>query len=396
MKEADAMNNKTVFLLLAAGLFFFNAQFLPAITFIQTNSFIMSEEETLDNDLWLSANSAVIKGEAKNDLFLLATAQSWKPANEKEGNISLSGKCGNDVWALANKIELNGVVLDHTRLLAQMITVSGSVSNNAILVANSINIGRTAHMGRDIWLIGENIIVEGRVDGNADIIGQNVTLAGDIAGQVRLTAADIVVLPHTRINGNLIYRSTKELILDKNVELNGKLIREAEEVAPETGRHLISWPSLAMQSWLFIGALAVSALMLLLFPAFIENVSLQINRSAWKCLAVGFATICLVPLACFFLAVSVIGLPLALLAAATFLILIYLSKIMVGLALGAFITRHRAQGMKAFPAMGLGLVILYLAAGSGLLGTIVWFVIACLGVGAMVTAYFAGRPTAAP
>ena len=163
----------------------------------------------------------------------------------------------------------------------------------------------------------------------------------------------------------------------------------------KTQTPLIAWPSLALQSWLFIGALCVSALMLWLFPAFIDHAALQINLSAWKCLLVGFVAVSLVPLACFFLAISVIGLPLALLAAMAFLILIYLSKLGVGLALGAIILRQRAQGLKAFPAVGFGLVILYLAAGSGLLGTIIWFGIVCLGLGAVVVAYFAGRSATA-
>jgi hypothetical protein len=144
-----------------------------------------------------------------------------------------------------------------------------------------------------------------------------------------------------------------------------------------------------MQAWFFLGALGAGALTLFLFPAFTEECAVSIRHSFWKCLAVGFAAVCLAPFACFFLAISLIGLPLAAVAGAAFFILAYLSKIMVALTLGMLMLRRRPAGFKAFPAMGLGLVVLYLAAGAGLSGLIVWFLTVCLGVGGMFSVFFA-------
>lgn len=362
-----------------------------AADFIQTNVFSNGAEEVLTNGLFISAKAIQIKGTAKNDLFLLATGESWQPQNKSDGDILLAGKFENDVWALGNTITLTGIIQDHARLLARLILISGSVSNSSILIANSIQITQSARMGSDVRFIGENVIVEGAIAGDLNIIAKNVTLSSTCSGNVELAAADIAVLPSARIGGNLIYRSPQELVLDKNVVLRGNLVRGEEEVTKEARRPFFSWSSLAIQSWFFIGALGAGALMLFLFPAFIENGARQINSSAWKCLLVGFVAACLIPLACFFLALSVIGLPIALLSAAFFVILSYVSKITVALVIGNFIIRRKAQGIKAFPAMGLGLVFLYLAAGAGLLGVIIGFLIVCLGLGGMITGYLSRR-----
>jgi len=367
-----------------------------ATSFIQTNAFSLAAGEALTDDLLLSANSIEIKGQAKNDLFLMATAGSWKTQDEKEANILLAGQLENDVWAFGNTISLTGAIQDHARLMARTITISGSVSNSSMLAGNSIHLTQAARMERDILILGENVIMEGQVGGNLTIYGKSVTLAGKCDGNVRITAGDIVVLPQTRITGDLIYSSPSELVLDKGVAVRGRLIREAEEISKTERKQLISWPSLFLQSWLFTGALCVGALMLFLFPVFLDESAGQIKNSLWKCMAVGFVAVCLVPMACFFLVISLIGLPLAMLTALAFAVLSYLCKIIVALFIGTLITRRKLQGPGMFPAMGLGLVLLYAAAGSGLAGNIVSFLIVCLGLGGIILAAVARRAAPAP
>lgn len=396
IRKIPMHNNKISCLLLITALTLTVVRPADATSFIQTNSFSLGEGKVLSNDLWLSANSIEIKGQVENDLFLMAAAGSWKTQGEKEGSILLAGRFENDIWAIGDTIGLTGVGQDHARLLARMITINGAVSNSSIFIGNSILLAETGHLGRDAWVLGENVILEGSVDGESVIIGKSVTLAGKFAGNVRVTAGDIVVLPQTRIGGNLIYSAPAELVLDKNVVLNGQLIREAEPV-PKAGRKpIISWPSLFLQSWLFLGALCVGALMLFFFPAFMEESATQIQNLFWKCMAVGFVAVCLVPFVCFFLAISLIGLPLAGLVAASFFILTYLSKIVVALMIGILIIRRKHTGLKAFTALGLGLVLLYLAAGAGLSGIIVWFLVVCLGIGGMIFAFLARRTPSAP
>jgi cytoskeletal protein CcmA (bactofilin family) len=390
------MRNKTKHILSTIALALMFSAPAIAVNFIRTNIFALGEGEVFNDDLWLSAESIAIKGNARNDLFMAATGGSWNAPKEEEGHILLAGQMENDVWALGNSISLSGSIRDHARLLAKSIIISGSVSNSAILAGNSIQLTKSARMGRDVMVFGENVIVEGDIAGNLTIYAKNATLAGKCAGSVKITAGDIVVLAHTQIAGDLVYTAPAELVLDKDVVVRGRLVREAEDIAKAERKPLVSWPSLFFQSWLFAGALCVGALALFLFPAFLNESVAQVQGSTWKCLAVGFVFVCLVPMSCFFLAISLVGLPLAILAAMIFAILAYLSKIIVALFIGSLIIRSRHTGFKAFPAMGLGLLLLYAAAGSGLAGSIVSFLIVCLGMGGIVLAAFARRPVPAP
>lgn len=383
--------NKTLYFSVIAGLCLTLAQMAGAASFIQTNLFVSGEGDVLADELWLAAKSIELKGRARNDLFLLSTSDSWGSQDEKEGAILLSGKFENDVWALGNTITLTGAIRDHARLLAKTITLSGVVSNGSVLIGNSVHVTKSADLGADALIAGENAIVEGNVAGNLTIFCKSATLAGKISGTVKITAADIVVLPQAEIGGDLIYASPTELVLDKKVALGGKLVREAEAGAKASPKPLISWPSILAQSWFFLGALCVGALMLGVLPGFTGESARQIQTSFWKCMFAGFIAVCLAPMVCLFLGISCVGLPLALMIAMALTLLAYTSKIIVALMLGTVIIRRRSPAIKALPVMGLGLALLYLITGAGLLGMIFWFLIVCLGIGGMIFAALAQR-----
>lgn len=366
-----------------------------ALSFIKTNSFVSGENDVLTNELGILAVSIQIKGQAQNDLFLLATSGSWGSQSNTDGNILLDGKFENDIWALGDTISLGGAVSDHARLLARSVTISGAVSNGLTTAGNSIHITDSALLNNDVMLFGENIIIEGNIHGNLATFAKSVTINGTISGNVNLTAGDIVVLPRTRIGGDLVYSSPAELVLDKGVTLHGQLIREEEVVSKAERTPIISPPSLLIQSWFFTGALLAGALLLLLFPVYLNESASQIKISFWKCLLTGFIAACLVPLLCVFLTISCVGLPLALLIASAFLILAYAGKFAVAMALGAIIIRQNSHGIRVLPRMAVGLVILYLVAGMGLAGMVIAFLIACLGTGAMINTGMARRTSSA-
>ncbi|MBI2437247.1 MAG: hypothetical protein HYV36_00325, partial [Lentisphaerae bacterium] len=284
------------------------------LEFIQTNRYELGVSETLPAELWLSAERITLAGKAQDDLFLLGVPETMKP-DETNGVVMLSGECGNDVWALANIVELSGQVRDHARLLARTITISGSIGRSALLLGSAVHLTRTARLEGDARLMGENLIVEGTVQGRLTVVGHKATLAGTFATNVQVTAPDIVVLPGTSIGGNLVYRSAQELTLSRDVKLSGQLIRDPWPEAPSGGL-LRTWPGnagLGVQLWLFAAAVVVGAVFFWLFPQFGQQAVAQLTASFWKCLLVGFFVLALSPMVCLVGALSLVGLPFSLL-----------------------------------------------------------------------------------
>jgi len=351
------------------------------VEFIQTNQYTLATNETLPAELWLSAGRITVAGQAQDDLFLLGASDAMQP-DGTNGVVTLAGECRNDVWALGNAVDLSGQVRDHARFLARTVTVSGSIARGALLMGSAVHLTRTSQLGGDTWLLGENLVAEGTVRGQLTLIGQNVTLAGTSATNVHVTAQDIVVLPGTRIEGNLVYRSAKELILDKDVKLGGQLIREPMPVS-KSGGLLSPMQSVAVQLWLFAAALIVGAIFFWLFPQVGQQAVARLTLSFWKCLLVGFFVLALSPMVCLLAAISLVGLPFSLLVMTVLGILMYLSKLVVAVFIGRLVLLGR-RNVRFIWAFFLGLLLLYIGASGGVVGVIVWFVIVCAGTGSLV------------
>lgn len=362
-------------------------------TFVQTNAFSLGPGETLASDLWLMANQIRLEGDVRDDVFLLATTSSLWDDDTQDGLATLAGEFHNDVWAMGNTVELTGIVQDHARFLARTITLSGSIAGNSLFVGNTIHLTRGADSAGDVWMAGENLIVEGSVEGNLTLIGKTVTLSGHVRQDVDVTAQDFVALPGTEIMGNLTYRCPREFVPDCRVIVHGQVIRDLIPEKPSGIFGDFSLESFVYQTWLFLGALMTGMIFMAVFPAITGRAMQGLRYSLWKCVVTGGMALGLVPLVIVFSVISIIGIPLGLLLLATLGILVYLSKIVVAMALGTWLIRRpdpRGYGQCLLPLI-VGLLFIYAGVNSGLAGLVLWLVITMAGLGALILTMFPGQ-----
>lgn len=358
-------------------------------TFVQTNMFILDSGETLDSELWLTASQIILDGNAKDDLFLLAMTSSLRGDDNQDGLVALAGKYDNDVWAMGNTVELTGSIQDHARFLARTITINGSIAHSSIFVGNTIHLARSADIAADAWMAGENLIIEGNVKGNLNLMGKDVTLAGTFGRDVFVTAQDLIALPGTKIMGNLTYRCPQELVFDRRVVIQGRVIRKMIPEPSSSG----ALESFFYQSWLFLGALMAAMIFIAILPAFTNRAIRGIRSSLGKCMVTGLMAMCLVPLAVFFALLSIVGIPLGLLLMTMAAILVYLSKIVVAIALGTrLLRRPEPHGYTQYLLpLVIGLLLVYAGVNSGVFGMVVWLLVTATGAGAFVLALLPGK-----
>jgi len=274
-------------------------------------------------------------------------------------------------------------------MLAKTMIVNGCISNSAMLFGNTIQLAKNSQLKADTWLIGENLIAEGQVHGNLTMTGNKVTLSGIFAQNVSITAQDIIVLPDTEIRGNLIYRCPSELVLDSKVILNGDLTRKA---IPQKQLTYMG-TDIFLQLILFFGALLVGTIFMALFPEFTRQSAFKVRKSMWTCLFAGFITFFLLPMIAFFAILSIVGIPFAVILTLMFIILIYMSKIIVAIMVGSLIFQHtERQSFKIlFFSLLTGLILVYIGVGAGIVGLAIWFFVTIAGLGALLLTLFSKK-----
>ena len=97
-----------------------------------------------------------------------------------------------------------------------------------------------------------------------------------------------------------------------------------------------------------------------LFPRITGSTLHALQTSRGLCSLAGFAALFLIPMAAFLLLFTVIGLPLSILIFLFYIILLYLSKVVVGLWIGFAILKKKSFRPQtiALP-LAMGLLILY-------------------------------------
>ncbi len=343
-----------------------------AIEFVQAGQFISSESEVLREELWISADTVTISGEALEDLFLAGSS------------LDLRGTFQGDLWGAGNSAIAAGTFGDNVRLAARLVQVSGAVHGSLTAAGNTVKIEPSATIAEDMLCLAENVISEGSVSGRARIIAQKATLGGQIAGDVSITAQDVVVLPNTVIGGSLTYTAPKELLLSPSVQLGGELVRKFKAVPPRQifkplGAHLLFGAAALLAGMVFCG----------IFPRYTANAFNALRTVPGVCMLIGFAALFLIPLTAFLLLFTFIGQPLSILLTFAYLILLYLSKIAVALWLGALILRRKELSRRGlFGTLALGLLIVYALTAVDAASIPVNMVIAILGLGALILALF--------
>ncbi len=351
----------------------FAANHAQAIEFVQTEQFITETNDVLNEETWVYAENVTISGEVLDDLFSMSTL------------LDLSGVFMGDVWGGGDSVSADGVFNDNLRLIGRTVQVSGTINGSLVAMGNTVKIDPTATIEKSVICIGESVVSEGTIQGDVRIIAKNVTLSGKITGDVSVTAQDVVLLPGTVIGGNLTYTAPKELFLSSAVTLDGELTRTFD-TAP--AKQLFK-PNLIGHFTFGLAAFVTGLVFIGLFPRYSGGSFRALNRSRGICMLIGFAALFMLPITAFILLFTFIGTPLSILLFLFYLILLYLSKIIVALTLGsALLRRKEFNKQKAAAPLALGLLIIYAITAFVAASMLINILIAMIGLGALLVGLF--------
>ncbi|MEI6564234.1 MAG: hypothetical protein WCO42_08025 [bacterium] len=363
----------------------FIASVSNAIEFRETATFDLPANRVLTNELWMQARLVTLAGTANDDCFILADSIGQNSLTNPP-TLRLSGVFRADIWGCGETVEMTGTVSNNARLAAmKTLSINGPIGHNLMAAAPTLSLGEKAMVQGSALLVGQDIILNGSINGDSHVYGNKVTLAGQFNGNLAITATDIIVMPGTRIAGNLSYRMDRDLILDSRVALGGKMIKEDPLPVVRTPAST----SFMLQLTLLCGAIMVGMAFVSLMPGITALSVHKLSESVWRCLLFGFITFALVPLLSIFLIFTVAGIPLAAILMLAWVILLYVSKIIVGLFVGHVIIRRNSPvpANLLFPVMALGLLTLYAATSLPFpFDFVFWFAITLSGMGALAGA----------
>jgi len=249
------------------------------------------------------------------------------------GDVSFGGVTGGDYLGAGGKQAITGRIHGSLRAVGGELHVAAAIDRNTTIVGGSVELDSATVIGRNAYIVGGTIQVKGTVQQGLLAYGGAIILDGVVGRDVEVAGGALRVGPHARIAGNLRYRvPAGKVHIDPAAHITGTVT-----ALPVSNRGPL-WRVLWILGFLLVGVVVVA-----LFPRFMAEAAEILPERPGRSALVGLGWGILVPIAICIAAITVIGLPLAFLTAAVYVVVVCVASVPFAVWLGQLLLGARAR-----------------------------------------------------
>ncbi len=338
------------------------------------DSVYIPKDQVITGNFYAAGSNLTIDGQVRGDVICAGQ------------NVVINGKVDGDVICAAQSLNINGEVNGNVRVAGNNVSLDGVVARNVNILSATAIISANTKIGRDILLAVDKSEFRGVVGGSIHGVANSLLIAGQVGeninvkiGETGKTASGLSIVAGSKVSGSVTYSGSKEAdIIKENV--SGQIVRQAAE-KPKNNLFLAYALS---QFYSIFSALLVGLLIVSLWRKTTLKITDRITNDHWASIGWGFVLLFVVPIICVLLALTIIGLPLALILAGLWLLANFACKILTAIFIGRFIFRklRQKESEKLVLEMTVGVVVCWFIFSIPVLGWIASLWALCMGFGA--------------
>ena len=303
------------------------------------------------------------------------------------GNVDVDAAVNGDAVVAGGTVRIAGAVGASLYAGGGQVTLDGAVGRSARIGGGRIEIARKASVTGNLSVAGGDVRVDGTVKGYVQAAGGRVWINGPVGGDVVSTGGAVELGPDARIAGRLRYASRSELQRDPAAQVAGGVERMSIE-APAPARAQRSFARGGAFVWT-AGLMVLTALLVGVLPAFTARAGRTLHTRVGMSLLIGFIALVCIPVAGLILLITLIGIPLALLAFGLYFMLLIVGYVMTGIGIGDWVLGRYRAAVAARTGWRIGAAVLAVLAIALLaripfVGGVFTFAALIAGVGALV------------
>ena len=291
----------------------------------------VAANETVDSMLFAGGNNIDIAGIVNGDVYCAGK------------NVNISGTVKGDVFCAGQTITISGSVEGSVRLAGQSVTLSGAIGNSATIGAQDLIIEKDSVISRDLLGGSQNVIINGEIKRDIVAGSMNLTINGQVGRDITGDLSSIIVGSAGQIGGTVDYIGTS----DPSINIGGKIIGTVTRTAPkQNSRKADISPMSFTIGWfiyMLIAAAVVAVALAGLFPRILNESTSKTAKTLGKTALVGAIGMLLAPTLIVILLMTVIGIPLAILALTAWIMILMLSAPFASYLLGRTILHDSKQ-----------------------------------------------------
>jgi Protein of unknown function, DUF583. len=341
------------------------------------NSVNLTKEEIADGNVYASCDDMKIDGTVNGDVIALCKS------------VTINGTINGDLIVFSQDITVNGEVKGSARMAGTNITVNGTIDHNINAFGTEINLTPSSTVAWDVLISGVNGKFNGIIGGNLHGSVATANIAGKIGKNINLTIEDyknsqggLLITKDAIVGGGLSYTAKKEAQLESLSSVVGPVSHQTPKETSETPIEIISTIFYKLSALFLIGLILIS-----LKKKTVYDVAQNLELKNLAATLIGLGALILTPIVILFFAITIIGIPFALILLAAYLILLTLSLIFASFFVGNMLLKSFIKKpLNAFVILLFGLTIFVLLSSMPYIGWAFTLVFMTYGLGgALIT-----------
>lgn len=284
-----------------------------AQSFRTGDNVVVSRNEVIEGSLFMAGNSLTINGRINGDVFCAGQ------------NITIDATVTGDVICAGQTIHIAGVVEGDVRLAAQSVNLDADIQHSATVASQSATLNADASVGQDLTGGTQNFLLAGTVDRDVTLGSEQGTISGRVGRNINAHITTLRIESTAVIGGDVNYTSQNEANVANGAQVAGTTTRteptqQQQDYGQAAGAFYFS-----MALYLLFSLLLVALAAALLFPGLLQRVSDQAMNSPGRTILVGILSLILAPALIGLCLITIIGVPLAILLALVWALVLILS-----------------------------------------------------------------------
>jgi hypothetical protein len=277
----------------------------------------------------------------------------------------IAAKVAGDALVVGGTVRSTGPVAQNLYVVGGQVAIGARVARNLRAAGGRVELTRDAVVALNASLAGSRVDVLGSIGGTLQVAGARVFIDAPIGGDVDIAAGDVELGPNARIAGRLRYASANELKRDAAAQVAGAIERRGARAGDDDDNGAV----FGIGAFLWTVGIALLAVLLVLgLPGLMARAVATVRQSTTLSVVLGFAALASLPLLALVSAITIVGLPFALLV-----VLAYPLLLMLGYACGLVaLADSLLAGVKPQRAMRFGWRVLAVLVAALMLMVLGW------------------------
>ena len=372
--------------------------FLLVLILAITSSFVYADNETSsENDISLISDTSETKPVETNVENTVSTNETSKDSYKNS-----------DVYLMGDNVTIDYVVDGNLFVMADTVTINSKIGGDAFIMAKTINVGDQAYIFSNLFAMADSIDIKGVVY-DVYALAQNFTVSnGYIYRDAKLCCNTINIngvigrnafVSCSNINfntdendkgiiyGDLTYSTPSELSFDKNI-VNGNVTYKAPKVSPKKSVREIVASYISDLGAFLAFVIIIWLVCLWLAPKFLNDTNKFVGKKTLNVLGTGLLTLIAVPIACIILLLLQLTAGISLLTVAIYILALIVAKSIFTIVANNYLCSklNINKNTGIFGMLIVSGVIVWVISELPYVGGIVSFIISVLGLGVLVSA----------